>query len=417
MASREEIGFQKAYRLTINSSTPINKERISIFNLEGKIIAEDLFAKVDSPGMDSSLKDGYAVISSDVKGASVKSPRKLKLIGRQIAGEPKKNEVKKGCAIRVTTGALLPKGAQAVVSEEFANERDGWVEVFADAEKGRNVLMRGGDVKVGTKIIEKGERLTPDRVGLIAASGNEYGLVYQRPNVVIIATGSEIVISGSKLKPGKIFASNLIYIYSWLTSLGMNIKSEIVKDDPISIEKTIRRYLDCVDVIITSGGAWKSEKDMVIKVLDKIGWRKIYHRVRMGPGKAIGYGQLNSKHIFCLPGGPLSNNMAFLQLTLPGLWRLSGAKKSLFPVIKAVLTKKVSGQKDWTQFIYGRLKKNRNKLYVEPITIKHRLQDVANTSCIICIPEGREQILEKKTVDIQIINKDDLTAPIIKQWL
>ena len=413
MASREEISFKKAYRLTVKYSTPINNERISILNLEGRIIAEDLFAKVDSPGMDSSLKDGYAVISSDVKGASVKSPRKLKLIGKQVAGEAKKNEVRKGCAIRVTSGALLPKGAQAVVSEEFSREQNGWVELFADSEKGRNILIKGGDVKIGTKIIEKGDVLTPDRVGLIAASGIDSGLVFKKLKVAVVATGSEIVIPGSKLKPGKIFASNLVYISSWLTLLGMNIKAEIVKDDPIAIEKSIRRYLDCVDVIITSGGAWKSEKDMVIKVLDKIGWRKIYHRVRMGPGKAIGYGQLNSKHIFCLPGGPLSNNMAFLQLTLPGLWSLSGAKKSLFPVIKAMLTKKVSGQKDWTQFIHGRLDKDRNELYVEPITIKHRLQDVANTSCIICIPEGREQILEGEKVDIQIINKDDLTEPII----
>ena len=142
MTSREDIGFQKAYRLTVKYSTPINKERISFLNLEGRIIAEDLFAKVDSPGMDSSLKDGYAVIPSDVKGASVKSPRKLKLIGRQVAGEAKKNEVKKGCAIRVTSGALLPTGAQAVVSEEFSKERYRWVELFADAEKGRNILMK-----------------------------------------------------------------------------------------------------------------------------------------------------------------------------------------------------------------------------------------------------------------------------------
>jgi len=413
MSAKGDIGFQEAYALTIKNIEPLGKEILPVSRLVGRILAEDLFAKIDSPLEDSSIKDGYAVISSDIEGASRKSPRKLILLGSVVAGKSGGLDLTSGYAIRITAGSLLPRGAEAVVSQEFTREHEGMVEVFADAEQGRNVLRKGDDVKARSKLIDEGHRLRPNEIGLIAASGHSHAWVYKRPRVAVIATGSEVVAPGRKLKPGKIFASNLVNINCWLTSLGMNVKTKVVKDDPVAIRAAIKGYLRDIDAMITIGGAWKSEMDIVVRMFDEMGWSKLYHRVRMGPGKAVGFGLLDSKHIFCLPGGPPSNEMAFLQLALPGLWKLSGARNSLLPTIRVLLTKTISGQIDWAQFIHGRLRKEGGNLLIEPVSMRHRLQGMANTSCILSIPEGCEKVHEGAVVDVQLLNTDDLLDPLI----
>jgi molybdopterin molybdotransferase len=164
--------------------------------------------------------------------------------------------------------------------------------------------------------------------------------------------------------------------------------------------------LERVDVLLTSGGAWKSSRDVTIKALERVGAKTVFHRVRMGPGKAVALLRLNNKNVFCLPGGPPSNEMAFLQIALPGLLHLAGRPPVPFEYAEATLTRTVTGQKDWTQFLYATRKQNNERWFVSPVENKSRLQSQAGANALIKIPEGIEQLEEQQQIQVQVLWRD-----------
>jgi molybdopterin molybdotransferase len=161
--------------------------------------------------------------------------------------------------------------------------------------------------------------------------------------------------------------------------------------------------LEGVDVLITSGGAWKSDRDLTIKALEEMGGKIVFHRVRMGPGKAMAFVLLNNKAVFCLPGGPPSNEMAFLQIALPGLFHLAGRAPVPFEHRKATLTKTVGGEKDWTQFFYAVIEENGGQWFVRPLEMKSRLQSQASANALIKVPEGIEQLRQQQQIQVQVL--------------
>jgi molybdopterin molybdotransferase len=386
------ISFSKAYKIVTTSISPLPPEKVSLDRAVGRVVSEDVISLINSPSADVSLKDGYAVISEDIEKASPESPVTLELIGAQFAGSPKGIVVTKGKAVRITSGATVPYGADAVLSEEFATESNGTVTATADAHKGRNILRRGKDILKGERIIKNGTLLTPPDIGLLAAAGHAFINVYKNPAITIIATGDEVVAICKPVEEGKLAASNLATISAWCIHFGLENNTVVIGDSEDEITKTIKESIYLSDCLITSGGAWKGERDLVVKVLDKLGWQKLFHRVKIGPGKAIGFGFLDSKPVFCLPGGPPSNQMAFLNLALPGVLRLCGRKQHALPVISAELEKEVKGQKDWTQFIMGSIFEKEDRLIFSPITVTSRLQYLSKAEGIIFIPEGVESI-------------------------
>jgi molybdopterin molybdotransferase len=155
---------------------------------------------------------------------------------------------------------------------------------------------------------------------------------------------------------------------------------------------------------VTSGGAWGSEHDLILDVVEKLDWQGIYRRVRMGPGKPVGFGLLEQKPFFILPGGPPSNEMAFLQLALPAIMKMKGETAFSFPVVRAQLAETVRGHKDWTQFIHARLEKENHELIVKPAKLKSRLISMARKDALIIIPEGWEEWIAGEIIEIQIMN-------------
>ena len=148
--------------------------------------------------------------------------------------------------------------------------------------------------------------------------------VFRKPVVGIIGTGDEIVEPGNPLAEGKLYASNIITLAGWCNRYKMKTRMTIVKDDYDALFNALKILSEETDAVITSGGAWTGDHDMVAQVLEGLGWEEVFHRIRIGPGKAVGFGMLNKKPVFILPGGPPSNLMGFLQIALPGLLALSG---------------------------------------------------------------------------------------------
>lgn len=397
------ISYNSAYQLTLEHISPLPVETVDLLSASGRIAGQDFLARVDSPSLDASLKDGYAIQSADISRASPKSPVPLKLVGSIAAGEAWQGIVHSGEAARILSGAPLPQGADAVVAEEFTQALPEAIHVINHAEPGRNIARRGTDVHAGQLIVAAGQRLYPTTLGLLAAAGYHEVSVIRRPRVAILATGDEVLAPGQPLIQGKLYASNLITLAAWCLRFGYEVETSVLRDDADTIRQALVTRLEQCDAVLTSGGAWKGEHDLVVQVLGALGWNKVYHRVRIGPGKAVGFGLYQNKPVFCLPGGPASNHMAFIQLGLPGLHRLAGEAPLGLPQTPAVLTETISGQADWTQFVHGSLTKEGQRLLFRPLKSKSRLQEMNQANAIAIIPEGIEEIPANTTVVVQIL--------------
>ncbi|MBW2092646.1 MAG: molybdopterin molybdotransferase MoeA [Deltaproteobacteria bacterium] len=404
------IGFQEALSLILKNVPQGVSEEVSWLEATGRVLAEDAVAKVDSPLSDVALKDGYAVFSSDVTSARPDREVKLRLLSFKGAGDSPGQALEPGTAIRVTTGAVVPPGAQAVLAQEFTREEQDTVCCLNDAEPGRNILPKGTDVRAGEVVARQGERLSPALVGLLACAGLDHLWVVSRPLVAVIATGDEVVVPGGPLGPGQIYASNMVETVSWLQSFGLpEVSFRVVKDRADEIKAAIEGMSSRVDAFITSGGAWQSERDLVLQVLEDLGWHEIFRHVRLGPGKAVAFGLLQNRPVFILSGGPPSYETAFLELALPGLLAMAGWRGPVFPTLKARLEEAVRGEKGWTQAIHAKVTFKDRHFCVRPYKTASRLSSMARKDGIIIVPEGQAELAAGEEVEVQVISLEPLS--------
>ncbi|MFC1901787.1 molybdopterin-binding protein, partial [Chloroflexota bacterium] len=223
--------------------------------------------------------------------------------------------------------------------------------------------------------------------------------------VAVVAVGDEVVAPGGHLHPGQLYASNLVTMVAWLASFGIPCDTAVVEDSEAIIKRELRSHLAGADVILTSGGAWGSERDLVVGVLDELGWQVVFHHVRMGPGKGIAFGLWEGKPVFCLPGGPASNEMAFLQLALPGILRMSGENRHPLQTVSARLAENVGGRhRAWTEFKDAVLSCDAEGNYtVKLYRNRSRLQAIASANGLVCIPEGTVFLEPGEVVPVQIL--------------
>jgi molybdopterin molybdotransferase len=400
------VGYREAFDLISRNIRPVGAEELALDASVGRIAAEDVVARISYPSVDVSLKDGFAVRSQDVAGASVRRQVRLKIIGSAFAGSRFSGEVIGGSTVKICSGAPIPRGAEAVVSGEFGEELSPEVvAIRADAEPGRNILRAGGEVTAGAIIVSRSGRLLPGYLGLAAAAGISRVGVYRRPHLVVIGVGDEVVAPGENLAPGQLYASNLVTMEAWLTSFGISCATSVVSDNEASIKEELLRCIAGVDAILTSGGAWGSERDLVIGSLGKLGWQEIFHHVRMGPGKGIAFGLWQDKPVFCLPGGPASNEMAFIQLALPGILRMAGDTRHPLQSVPARLTENLKSRHlAWTEFKDATLLREADGSYTVSL-YKHRsrLQAIASANSLVCIPEGVVSLGRGDVVPVQVL--------------
>lgn len=402
--NKTSLGLEEALRITLERINPLGVENIPLAESTDRIAATDLFALVDSPSMDSSLKDGYAVHSHEVANATPEKPVCLTLLGTMAPGGKDAIEVKPASTVRVLTGARIPSGADAVLSEEFAQIKGGEILAMNCAESGRNILPRGRDVASRTVIIKKGQTLSPGITGLVAAAGHNMIPVFKKPTVAIIGTGDEIIAPGEPPAEGKLYASNIMTSHAWCKRFGMKTEMAVVHDDFKTLTRTFTTLSKKSDAIVTSGGAWTGDRDYVAQVFEGLGWQQYFHRIRIGPGKAVGFGMLGNKPVFILPGGPSSNLMGFLQIALPGLLALAGHTDPGLTRITARLGTDLEGrQRDWTNFFFGKLEDDKELPVFQPLRDSSRLRSIAEADAIAGIPEGTGPLLKGSIIPVQVL--------------
>jgi molybdopterin molybdotransferase len=250
-----DIGFDTALECALANVEPVGRESVRTSEIVGRVCAEDVVALIDYPSSNSSLKDGYALVSGDVARACVSDPVGLSVVGTIGAGDESTVAVTSGCAVRVLSGAPIPEGANAVLAEEFAEVGPSTIKALACAEPGRNILFRGSEISKGETLVRTGQVFSPARVSLVVAGGLYRATVFRRPVVGLLATGNGVLLPGEAVEPGKLFASNLALQEAWLRSLSIRTTVRRAGDSFKELMATVDSMLSDCDVLITSGGA------------------------------------------------------------------------------------------------------------------------------------------------------------------
>lgn len=289
-------------------------EEISLINSTNRILSASIISKENVPEFNRSTVDGYAIKSSDSHGASESMPTFLSLMGEVKMGENAETRISSGEATYVPTGGMIPAGADAVIMIENVEKLDdSTLLIYKPLSYGENIILKGDDIKEGEKIIDKGKRLTPQDIGVLASLGLQSIKVYKKPRFFIISTGDEIVDIDVEPALGKIRDINSYSLFSLIQNLGGEVVGRtIVQDNFGLLRDCVDKALDISDIVLISGGSSVGTRDYTSKVIDSFNGKGVFvHGVSIKPGKPTIIGEGKGKAIFGLPGHPVSSIIIF----------------------------------------------------------------------------------------------------------
>jgi molybdopterin molybdotransferase len=293
----------------------------------GRVLAADVASSDDVPGFDNSAMDGFALRAADTAGATESAPAVLRVAGESRAGEPYGQVVAPHEAVRISTGAMLPQGADAVLRSEDAREQDGTVLVVQPLAAGREVRRAGEDIRAGEVVLHAGMTIGPAELGVAASTGAAELLCARRPTVAIVVTGDELVEPGKPLPEGSIRNTNGYALPAQVAAAGATVSSvETVGDDYPETVATLRRAL-AADVVVTSGGVSVGPHDHVKPALAQLGVEEVFWGVALRPGHPTWFGTAGRTLVFGLPGNPVSAMVTFHLFTRPALDRIVGNER------------------------------------------------------------------------------------------
>ncbi|TFB77253.1 molybdopterin molybdotransferase MoeA [Cryobacterium glaciale] len=326
--SARTVAEQLAFVLA--SVAPLPPMRLELDAARGLVLAQDVLTVTDTPPFDNSAMDGYAVIRSDLLGASAQNPIVLSVVADLAAGTAENPRLAPGQVARIMTGAPIPDGADAVVPIEDTDQGTELVTIVQAPELAAHVRRAGEDAHAGDRVLAAGSVLWPTRVAAAASAGTSTVLVHPAPRVAVISTGSELVTPGSPTRRGQIPDSNSFLLSAAVAEAGgIPVRIGAVPDDDDVLRALLAELAGTVDVIVLSGGVSVGAYDVVKAVLKPIGTVD-FGPVRMQPGKPQGFGRwpatgnVPGPLIFALPGNPVSAYVSFEVFVRPALRRLLG---------------------------------------------------------------------------------------------
>jgi len=325
------IAPDDALRLIFEHAPVLGAELVPLARAVDRVLAAEVRAATALPPFDNSAMDGYALRAADLRDATPKSPVELTVLETVRAGDAGRVEVRPGEAVRIMTGAPMPRGADSVVMVERTEPgAEGKVRLAAATLARSHVRARGEDVAEGSLLLEKGALLRPYDIALLAAQGLAEVSAVRLPRVAVLATGDELVDVKDPLAPGKIRNSNGPALLAGLSRWGATAEDlGIAPDEPEALRAVLASALERSDVLLATGGVSVGDFDCTRAVFASLGLREVFWRVAIKPGKPLYFGTLEApgaptKLAFGLPGNPIAALVCLEEFVRPALEKLQG---------------------------------------------------------------------------------------------
>jgi molybdopterin molybdotransferase len=381
------LTLEEALRLVLDRVRPLSAEHVPLAEAAGRFLAEPAVAAVDLPPFDSSAMDGFAVRSAD-------TPGRLPVTFRIAAGRPAPHALPPGSAMAIATGGVIPAGADAVVPIEYVVEDDNEVEIAAVAEPGRFVRPRGGDVRLGDVVVDRGRRLGAGQLGALAAAGVAEVTCARRPRAAYLTTGTELRPPGAELEPGQIYEANGVILAAQLASAGAEVERIApVADEEAAHRDALAHGLEA-DVLVTSGGVSVGPHDLVRTVGAELGVEEVFWRVAVKPGKPLWFGVRDGTLVFGLPGNPVSALVGFELFVRPAVLALQGAAEP-GPLLEAgTLAQPVARNEARDELVRARSRLREGEVVLEPVAGQesHMIVRAAEADALALVPRGAGEL-------------------------
>ena len=390
----------------LSGFSPVQTEKVTLTDSISRVLAEDITALVDIPGFRRSTMDGFAVVSSSTFGATESNPCWLEIAGEIIMGETPTFSLKPGTAAKISTGGMLPKGADSVVMIEHAEIIDETsVEIYKSVAPLQYVIDSNEDFAKNEIVLKKGTKFRPAEAGLAAALGYSEIKVYKKVKVGIISTGDEIIPITENPNPGQIRDINSYTLAGFVQQAGATpVLYGIIKDDLTSLFETCEKAFNETDMVLISGGSSVGARDFTIDVLNKIEDSIILaHGISISPGKPTIFAKANKKPLWGLPGQVVSAMVVFKIVVLPFLNRLRGCNNVVENKLrlKAKLSRNIASTQGRQDFVRIRLTKKEDEFIAEPVLGKSGLiKTMVLADGLLEIGENVEGVEKDTVVDI-----------------
>ena len=381
------LTVEQAQALVLARVKPAELETVAIGVAAGRVTATASAAAVDLPPFPSSAMDGFAVRAADLPG-------RLAVVDRSVAGRPAARAVGRGEAIEISTGAVVPEGADAVVPVEYVVQHDNAIEVEGTVDPGAHVRPRGGDIARGDTVVEAGVALGPVQLGALAAAGVAVVRCAVRPRVAILATGSELVAPGAPLEPGQIYESNGVMLAAALAAAGADVELIApVADDDAAHRAALAHGLEA-DVLVTSGGVSVGPHDLVRRIEAELGVEEVFWRVAVKPGKPVSFGVRGRTLVFGLPGNPVSSLVGCELFVKPALRALQGLADPLPPPEAGRLATALRRNDARDEYVRARTRVDPDGVVLEPLSGQesHMIARAAAADALVHVPRGAGSI-------------------------
>ncbi|MBI4215997.1 MAG: molybdopterin molybdotransferase MoeA [Chloroflexi bacterium] len=385
----------------------------------GQVLGVDLRAPFAVPPLDNAAMDGYALRAEDIAGASLASPRRLRVIGQVAAGALAREPVRPGTAVRIMTGAPLPEGADTVVPFEETDEVErrhrnlslAEIAVTVDIKAGANIRRAGEDISAGSLVLERGTVLRPAELGVLASLGRATLPVVRRPVVAVLATGDELVEVGQPLPEGKIYNSNTYSLMAQVQRYGGIPRGlGVARDNLASLREKLAQGLEA-DLLITSAGVSVGDYDVVKDALAQMG-EVSFWSVRMKPGKPLAFGLLGQgprrvPHLG-LPGNPVSSMITFEQFARPAILKMMGRQDLAKPTVQAVLEEDIQDRSGRRHFVRAWVTRRDGRYYARTTGPQGSgiLTSMARANGLVVIPEEQAEVKAGSLVPVQMLDWD-----------
>jgi molybdopterin molybdotransferase len=377
------LTIEEAQGLVLESARPLEPERVPLDSAAGRVLAEPGRALVDLPPFPSSAMDGYAVRAVD-------TPGRLPVVARIAAGRPAESVLGAGEAMAISTGGVVPEGADAVVPIEYVVEHDNAVEFSGPASAGAHVRARGGDLRAGDEVVPAGVRLGPAQLGALAAAGVSEVVCAAVPRAAVLATGTELRRPGEPLGPGEVYEANGLILQTQLRSAGASVERlAVVADDEDAHREAIARGLEH-DVLVTSGGVSVGPHDLVRSVESQLGVEEVFWRVAVKPGKPVSFGVRERTLVFGLPGNPVSSLVGFELFVRPAVLALQGLADPMPRYEPGTLAAALKRSPARDQLVRARRRAAEGTVELQPLTGQesHMIARAAAADALVLVPRG-----------------------------